>query len=170
MPSILLPRDTKEIKKELARDDRVVVTSCTMCPEKAGIKLPAIMKDIAKWAKVVGFLKYPTGCKADFVEEFRERLLGMKPTALVVVDCTAAVAAHKYLYPQLKVIQGCITIGCGYGDPKSGFIECAFPFEGYEKYQGLRIKLYTGEIIREGVGNAQEPSVKKGGKKITGGE
>lgn len=150
MPTILLPRNLKEIKNELSKDDRVVITTCTNCPEKCGIKVFETAKQLAREVKVVGILKYPTGCNASFVEEYKERLLRMNPTALVVMDCNAAALSHKFLYPQLKIFKGCISVGFGVADPKAGYIECLWPFPGYEKHQGLRIKLYDGTIIKEG--------------------
>jgi hypothetical protein len=164
MPTILLPRNINEIKKQLSKDDRVVVTTCSMCPEKCGIKVRETVKDIAKSAKVVGVIKFPTGCNAGFVEEYKERFLGMNPTAVVVLDCDGAALAQKWLYPQMKVVKGCTSVGFGYGDPEGGFIECAWPFAGHEKYKGMRIKLYEGSILREGSEDYPEQWIKHGTK------
>lgn len=169
MPTILLTRDIAEIKKELSKDDRVVVTTCSMCPEKCGIRINEPMRELAKFVKVVGAIKFPTGCNAGFVEEYKDRFLDMKPSAVVVFDCDAAVFALRWLYPQLKVVKGCTSVGFGYGDPKNGFIECAWPFEGFENYRGMRLKLYEGGIVREGGENNPEPWIKQG-TQFVGGE
>ncbi len=150
MPTVLLPRSLDEIKKELSPTDRIVITTCSMCPEKCGIKVREIAQALSREYKIVGIIRYPVGCEADYVEEYKYKLLSKNPTTVLVMDCDAAVKSHQILYPNLKIVKGCISVGFGVSDPKEGYIECVFPYPGMEKYKGLRIKLYDGTILRKG--------------------
>lgn len=167
MPTILVSKDIKEIKNALSKDDRVVVTTCASCPEKCGIKVPEIVNQLAKEFKIAGVLKYPVACNVTYVEAYKERLARMNPTVMVLLDCDAAALSHKILYPDLKVVKGVTTLGFAFADPDEGYAEVILPFPGNEKYEGMRLKLYDGEIIREGIGGRIVKEAKKserGGK------
>ena len=144
---ILLPRRIGELKKELEPGDRIVITTCSVCPEECGVRVKSIARELSREYSVVGFVRYPVSCIMDYVEEFKPRVASRNPTALVVMACTAAVKAHEKLYPNLKVVEGCVTVGVGAQDPSGEYLECIIPCRGMEEYRGLRIKMYNGEVV-----------------------
>lgn len=154
MPLILLPKEYDEIEKQFDPTDRVVVTTCAMCPVESGVykKVREYAKKLSHKCKVVDIIEYPSGCIRNFLEEYKRRVLSRNPTAILVMDCDLAVELHKMLYPNLKVVGGLKTIGLGRIDPEERVFELVVPFKGMENYRGLKLRLFEGDIIEGGGG------------------